>query len=272
MSDIEEVVDKFSGFLTRAQAEQLLKDGLYAQSKAPANAAAKGNTSVRELLGRVKTQDSKPAGGAGAKESIVNVKDNVYRIFNPQPVSVQGRERPRRTVILGEEGSTIALSLWGKLSDLIDISAFERGDTVMVSNLLFSDGGELRTTQGTAINRLSPSKATALTDYSTISSDIRRTDIIGRVLEIDPIRHVSMLGRTGQTAVASCIVTDSVNAVSASFWGSSAIATTRMRTNDTIKIEFCDLRVREGRLQISANDDSRVVASSAFARRLLAKR
>jgi len=270
MSDIEEVVDKFSGFLTKAQAEQLLKDGLYVQPKASSNAAARGNTSVKELLNRIKTQDNKKADAdAEAKESIVNVKDIVYRIFNPQLISSQGRERTRRTIILGEEGSTIALSLWGKLSDLIDMNAFERGDTVIVSNALInSAGGELRTGQSTIINRVSPSKVGVLTDYSNISSDIRRTDIIGRVLEIDPIRHVNRLGKPGQMAVASCVVTDSANAVAASFWGSSAIATTRMRTNDTIKIEFCDLRVRDGRLQIIANDDSRVVASNAFAKRL----
>ncbi len=262
MSDIEKVVDKFSGFLTRAQAEQLLKDGTYAQSK--------GNVSVKELLNRVKAQDNKkPEADAGTKESIVNVKDIVYRIFNPQPLNVQGKERARRTVILGEEGSTIVLNLWGKLSDLIDMNAFERGDTVMVGNALFdSAAGKLRTTQSTIINRLSPTKMSVLTDYSTVSVDVRRTDIIGRLLEIDPIRHVNRLGKPGQTAVASCVVTDSVNAVQASFWGSSAIATTGLRTNDTIKIEFCDLRMREGRLQITANDDSRVVSNGAFAKRL----
>ena len=138
----------------------------------------------------------------------------------------------------------------------------------MGNALISSAGGELRTGQSTIINRVFPSKRDVLTGYSGISSDIRRTDIIGRVLEIGPIRHVSQLGKSGQTAVASCVLTDSVNSVAASFWGSSAIATTRMRTNDTIKIEFCDFRVRDGRVQIVANDDSRVVANSAFEKRL----
>ncbi len=274
MSDIEKVVDKFSGFLTKAQAEQLLKDGLYVQPKvSTVTTLAKGNMSVKELLSRISSQDNKNGdANAEAREFIVNVKDTVYRIFNPQLISSQGKERTRRTLILGEEGSTIALNLWGKLSDLIDTNAFERGDTVIVNNALIgSAGGELRTGQGAIINRVTPSKMDALTDYSKISSDVRRTDIIGRVVEIDPIRHVNQLGRSGQTAVASCVLTDSANAVPASFWGSSAIATTRMRTNDTIKIEFCDLRMRDGKLQITANDDSRVVSSGAFAKRLAKK-
>ena len=263
MSDIEKVVDKFSGFLTRAQAEQLLKDGLYVQSKA----SAKGNVSVKELLSRTKSQSN--SGSDTEAKSIVNIKDTVFRIFNPQPVNSQGHEKARRTIILGEEGSTIALSLWGKLSDLIDINAFERGDTVIVGNaLLNGENSELRTGQSTIINRAVPSTSNAISDYSKISGDIRRADVIGRVLEIGPIRHVSQLGKSGQTAVASCVLTDSVNNVAASFWGSSAIATTRMRANDIIKIEFCDLRMRDGRLQIIANDDSRVVANSTFAKRL----
>ena len=102
MSDIEKVVDKFSGFLTKAQAEQLLKDGLYVQPKASSNAAARGNTSVKELLNRMKTQDNKKQDtDTDAGEQIVNVKDTVYRIFNPQPISSQGRGRTRRTIILG---------------------------------------------------------------------------------------------------------------------------------------------------------------------------
>jgi hypothetical protein len=271
MSDLEEVVDRFSGFLTKSQVEDLLKDGSYNQLNA-LNNAKKANYNVKELLkyiGSTKPQEANALSSNAIEAQRINVRDRIYRIFNPQITNIKGTETPRRTIILGEEGSTVALSLREKLSDLIDMNAFERGDTVMVSNVvLAAENAEIRPTQSTVINKMSPSRFGVVNDYSRINEEMRRVDVIGRTLEISPIRHVSRLGNGGQIAVASCVMTDSVNVIDASFWGSSAMATTPMRANEVIKIEFCDIRMRDGRFQVYANDDSRVATNNLFARRM----
>ena len=79
--------------------------------------------------------------------------------------------------------------------------------------------GELKSGQNTVINKVSPTKAVPITDYSTIKEELRKVDVLGRIVEISPIRHVTRLGKEGQIAVASCVITDSNNIIDASFWG-----------------------------------------------------
>jgi len=267
MSDLERVVDKFSGFITKEQAESLLKAESDTQPK-PSGETRRPTTNVKEMLKSLPKKLPQVKLESADSESVVNIKDHIYRIFNPSSTNVRGRETTKRTVILGEEGSTIVFSIRDKLSDFIDINTFERGDTVIVNNAIVDSDGELKSGQNTIINKVMPTKMNAITDYSTVKEEQRKVDVIGRIVEISPIRHVTRLGKEGQIAVASCIITDSTNMIDASFWGSSALTTANLKTNDFIKLEFCDIRMRDGKLQIYANDDSRVVSSSAFGQRL----
>ena len=165
MSDLEKVVDKFSGFITKEQAESLLKAESDPQSKSSSE-ARKPTTDVKTLLKNIPKKPPQAKLETPGPESIVNVKDRIYRIFNPSSTNMKGREITKRTVILGEEGSTIVLSLRDKLSDFIDINTFERGDTVIVNNaVLGSSDGELKSSQNTIINKVVPTKMSAITDY-----------------------------------------------------------------------------------------------------------
>ncbi len=269
MSDLQKVVDKFSGFITKEQAESILKSESELQLKANSE-SRKSNMNVKELLNAIpQKMNQQPVEAEMPNELVFNIKDQIYRIFNPRSINIKGKETVRRTVILGEEGSTVTMNLKDKLSEFIDINTFEREDSVIVNNVLLDPTtGELKSGQNTIINKVSPSKRIPITDYSTIKEELRKVDLVGRILEISPIRHVTRLGKSGQIAVASCIITDSVNLIDASFWGSSALSTTRMKTNDVVKIEFCDVRMRDGKMQVYANDDSRVVVSNTFANRL----
>lgn len=272
MSDIENMVDKFSGFITKEQAEFILKSDSDSQSKHVPD-QRKSTVTITELLDDIAIRKKSNVPEIAEEDSVVNVKDYVYRIFNPQEISIKGRNSKRRTVILGPEGSTMALNLKDKLSDFIDINLFERGDMVAVNNAVLDRAtGELKSNANTIINRIAPSKQHCIIDYSSIKEDTRKVDILGRIIEISPIRHVSRLGRPEQIAVSSCTITDTVNVIDASFWGSSALITAQLKTNDVVKMEFCDIRTRDGKMQISVNDDSRVVPGGTFSARLLAKK
>lgn len=271
MSDLEEVIDKFSGFISRAQADYILKNGTGTNTSIGSD-QRKPNMSVKGILD-LATSRNPPATQPVYGDSTINVKDVIYRIFNPTDVNIRGRESTKRVVILGEEGHTLPLSLNGKLSDFIDINSFERGDVVVVNNaVLDSSTMELKSDTSTVINRISPSKIMPVTDYSEIKKEMRKIDMLARVMEISPIRHVNRLGKSGQIAVASCTFSDSVNIMDASFWGSSALITANLKTNDFIKVEFCDVRLRNDKLQVYVNDDSRVVSSKIFAGKLLNKK
>ncbi|MDE1871365.1 MAG: hypothetical protein KGI06_03950 [Candidatus Micrarchaeota archaeon] len=252
MSDLEKVVDKFSGFITREQAEYILENTNHQ--------ATKTNFTIKELLSSI---------DAKRENNTVNIKDKVYRIFNP---TGNGSVAKKRIMILGEEGSTMALSLDGKLSESVDINPFERGDNVLVSNAVLDLSSGLKLTSTSNINRITQSKVEPIADYSSIKEELRKVDVAGRVVEISPIRYVNRLGSQGQIAVASCVVTDLANTMNASCWGSSALVTAGLKANDFVKMEFCDVRMWNGKLHIYVNDDSRIFKSNSMAGRLVQNR
>jgi hypothetical protein len=99
---------------------------------------------------------------------------------------------------------------------------------------------------------------------------MKNIDIIGKVVEISPIRHVSALSNGDAIAVAGCVLSDLSNTVGVSLWESSALATASMHVNGFAKIEFCSSRVRNEKIEVYANNLSRVVVGKSFAGRLRA--
>lgn len=272
MTDADKLVDKFAGFITREQAERILKGESTTEPKVQKGSASKGSISVKELLNTLKTDANAAKTLREASEEsnqLVNIKDHIYRIFNPTNASINGREVIKRTIILGEEGSTIRFNLKGNISEFIDINGFERGDLVSIGNAIIDPlSAEIKSGQNTVINRISPSKRVAITNFSSIKEELKKVDAIGRIMEIGTIRHVNRLGGGGQIAVASCTITDGHTNIDASLWGSSALKTATMKTNDFLKLEFCDFKMRDDKFQIYANDYSRVVTGNAFANRI----
>ena len=250
MPDVEKMVDRFSGFITKEQAEFILQGEAGIVQQPPKRRSA---ASARELSGL--------SGKERADTEVMSIKDYIYRIFNP----VSNAREQKRIVILGEEGATIPFELRGKISEFMDINAFERGDFVSISNAMFDySDGTLRSLQGTMINKITPSSLHAVTDFSSLSCELRHADIVGRITEINPIRHVSRLGG-GSMPMSFCSLSDSRVTIGASFWGSSALVTESLKLNAFVKIEFCDIRLRDGRPHVSANNDSRILSSPLLA-------
>jgi len=271
MPSEDEIVDNFSGMITRKQA-QILAEGLEYSSVAQHGMPTKEVTNVKGLLEFAAMKGS-PAKGfvlSASKQDIyvVNLEDRIYRIFNLMEYGHQLRKLPRRTVVLGAENSAIRLNLFGKTAEFIDINGFEAGDLILIKNVLFDiASGELRSTGKTVISRLSPSYS-GITDYSMLKDGMKNISVIGKVIEIDPIKYVSRLNSEGQIAVARCKISDLVNTIAVSLWESSAIATTKLNLNDFVKLEFCSVRLRNDSLEIYCNNLSRVLVNNVLSTRL----
>jgi hypothetical protein len=265
MIDAEKLVEKFSGFITKEQAEAILKNEPFFDQKKPASRNTTLNVKkLLDLIGPANPQMKLD----GKDTTSVNVKDKVYRIFNPLEAKENGSDTKRRKMILGEEGLTIALNIRGPLSDYVDSYGLERGDTIIIKNALVDPTtASLKSGVNTTIERVIDSTNDVIADYAKVTEDTRKIDIVGKILEIGQIRNVSKPGSNIQSPVASCTITDSSNIIDASFWGSSALATKNLKANDLVKIEFCDLKIKEGKLQLYANDDSRVLASGIVVKR-----
>ena len=271
MHSTDEIVDNFSGMITRKQA-QILSEELEYGYVARQGVSSKEVINVKNLLEFVsmKVSPAKSLVHNTSKQGTytVNLEDRIYRIFNLMEYPSQARRLLRRTVVLGTENLTIKLNLFGKIAEFIDINGFEVDDLVLIKNALFDiASGELSSTGKTVINRISPSYS-GITDYSTLRDGMKNISVIGKVMEIDPIRYVSRLNSDGQIAVAGCKITDHANVVTVSLWESSAIATTKLNVNDFVKFEFCGVRSRNDLPEIYCNNLSRVLVNGNLSARL----
>ncbi len=245
MQSADDVLDSFAGMITREQASAIANGGDL-QSNSDRCISVEGALEfIKAVRGAKESADA-------AKIYTVNLEDIVYRIFN------EVGDTSRRTVTLGREGSTINIAVSDRLSSAIDERGFERGDLVSVIGASLDILGErLVGTKSTTIVRMRRSRS-GVTDFSTLKDGDRNIDIIGRVAELGQLRSVSRLGG-GSVAAADCRISGREGSAEVTLWGSNALLTRNMHVGDFIKIEFCSVRSTEPKLQVNANELSRVL-------------
>ncbi|MGC8688348.1 MAG: hypothetical protein ACP5RQ_03050 [Candidatus Micrarchaeia archaeon] len=276
MENYELIMDKFSGMISKEVAIKIMKgeipididNNLSTKQKKRINNinSTSDITDVRNTIEFINTKrnimigDNKEEGNY-----IIDIKDVVYRIFNPQESKL--KKGIKRTLVLGYEGATINFVVHNKLSDFIDVNIIERGDTIFIRKALLDIKQNLLYDQkSTLISKIAPT-TNKIYVVSELSTGMRGIDVIGRITEIGAIKYVSGLGNE-QVAVASAKLSLNDKSVDVSLWGSSALATTKMNLNDFVKIEFCNVRNKFDKLEIIANDYSRVFASNLLAQRV----
>ncbi len=270
--EIEHIIDGYHGMISQTDAERILNGAIgktidteeasrgIAAGSAPSKEKPISASAVLEFI-NMNRQRSKDADSG---RYTVDVRDYIYRIFNPTEFQTQARKGIRRAMVLGREGYAVKVTLYDKYADFIDINAFERGDVILAKNMLVDNASmELRNTRDTLMSRIVPSQS-GITDFSRLVDGQKNIDVIGKLIEIGPIRYVNTLGRESQVAVADCIITDSEATMPVSLWGSSALMSTKMKPNDYIKIEFCSVRSRNSSAEIYAPDTSRVLISKSL--------
>ena len=263
MPAVEDIVDKFSGMITKTQAAAILDDALE-------NEVHKDFTDVGALLEFIGAEKVRCAGKAESPIYYVGVQDHLYRVFNTVS-SLGGREAPKRHIVLGKEGSTIVMTLRLQ-SRSIDTGAFERNDIVAIDNgILDIEKGELFDGNGTRVRRITEGGLGTITDYSILKDEVRNVDVIGKIIGVGQIRYIGTLNSDGRTAVLDCTLTDFNKVIGATLWGSSAIAAEQIKVNDFVKIESCSMVMKDGGIMINANDASRIIANESFGKRLKAR-
>lgn len=272
MTAADDLLEELSGMVSRRDAELLAGAEGQAQNKAQRPYAGVNDvTDVVELLefANANSMVSTPlVEGQKVAEYAVNVRDRIYRVFNQADYNYGNARGVKRELVLGREGRTVRLTLFNNLSRLVDITPFERGDTVLVRNAVLNvAGGTLKGTSRTVLLRLSPSGG-GITNFSALKGGERNIDIIGKVVEIYPIKYVNRLDAEGQIGVANCVISDLNESMNVAMWGSSAIATANINANDVIKIEFCSVRERNGVKEVYATETSRILASKSLEGRL----
>ncbi|MCL5094960.1 MAG: hypothetical protein M1168_03190 [Candidatus Marsarchaeota archaeon] len=193
---------------------------------------------------------------------IIDVEDIIYRIFNPLKIENKDKTKIliKRTIIIGNENSTVKANFYNRYSQLVDELCFERGDVILIKNILLDNKtNELKTIQKTVINKTKP------TQYKAVRFDLlkgyeKNIDVIGKVIEIGPLKH-NVINNTDLVS-CYCILTDFTKQIFVSLFGSAALAITyNINLNDFIKIEFCNSGQKNNNIQIIANDYSRIFSN-----------
>ncbi|MEM0149641.1 MAG: hypothetical protein QXW10_01970 [Candidatus Micrarchaeaceae archaeon] len=269
-SGVGDIIDAYGGMISSSQAHALAGSIAHITDGKKGAQDITNVAALLELVGAQPAQKGSQLFPPGGKSSTytVNIQDKIYRIFNPVTFTYNNRQQSRRTIVMGSEGYTIKFILKEKLSEFIDSNVFERGDIVIVKNASFdSVSGELLSMPGTMINKVMPAPESAIIDYSRLREGMKSIDIIGKIVELGPVRYVNRLGG-GQVAVSDCTISNLEASVAVSLWGSSALATSRLSAGDFVKIEFCSTVFKNGAIGIYANELSRIVASKLFEGRL----
>ncbi len=256
-SELEHILDSYAGMISKNQAKKILenrKGSILEDEK----------TDVVGLLAFL--AEARKAGTT--KEYNANIEDIIYRIFNASTTkTASGRESKKRIVVIGKENNTAELILFDKFSDIIDINCYERGDKVFIKNAVVDiNTGQLRAGKNFSISKIAQGNL-GITDFTQLKEGMKNIDIIGKVIEIGPIRHVNKLNGT-QIPVCDIVLSDTHQTIPATLWGNAAIETAAMSVNDCIKIEFCSVKKRNETLEIYANDYSRIVKSQLLLSRL----
>lgn len=258
MDHIKHALDNHYGMISIAQASAL--DAIFKEDPNYPTDSATIIEFINRQLNQLRLESD-----AKVTRYPISIQDKVYRIFDEEENKKEG---VARVIILGKEGAALRINLAKKQSEQIDLYGFERGDIIYVKNcILNSLVGEVECTSSTLISRIFPS-IEGIVDYGLIQEGDKNIDVIGNVVEIGPIRYVNKIGGQERIGVSSCVISSSKGSIDVSMWGRAAIKTAVMNVNDIIKIEFCSARKRLNKIEIYANERSRILINKGLKSRI----
>ncbi len=254
MGEVESIIDKFSGMITRGQAESIMRgcgSGVGPEHILLDNEAS---ATVSELLDLSSKEEIRSA----IPSLNVNVRDVVYRVFNDMRTSTAKGATNRRRVAIGSEGRTIIIEMMGRQSDTIDSDKIERGDTITVTNTIFNlyNSTLYTTTRSKVIREGGESGAHMGIDDINPDLNVKNVDVFGEVTGVqDPINTDAGI----RGASSSCTLKGALHTAKLYMWGSSAMASKGLSDGDIVKVEFCTVSNTDGQISINAWDSSRIL-------------
>ncbi len=256
MQNAEEIIDRYSGMITRSMAESMASSP-DSESEIKADSARRNDTT--DAAGIIQFAGMKRKVGMSLNRSedayTVNVEDTVYRVFN----SGDRGKGIRRDIVIGREGATIRIILHGKIAEQIDTEKVCRGDKVLIRNVVLDPATmDLESRPDTSLMMTTQAKAKTV-PLQELREGMKNVDISGKLAEVGILKQVSKLSGNGTVAVVNCTIRDADSPVSLILWESSANIASKMVPNDTVRIEFCSVRSKNGLIEIVANEYSRVL-------------
>jgi hypothetical protein len=253
MKTSDDIIDGFDGLLTKEQADRLYSESRVHQGTNDGTVTAEYISHLMEpgATGILK----------GLEKERLNVKDEIYRIFNPIKKNFGNSNSVSRILVLGKEDRTVNVLLSQKTSDAIDSGNFCRGDIIIITNLTLDIRTSLlRATPKTSIKEIAKGD-NLIKNFSLLTSGMKNIDIEGIAIEAGPIR-VAETSPSRKFASTYLVLSDGKTSVNVACTGSSAEIASKVPLNSKVKIEFCDVRERNGTIEAHAGDLSRIAMLS----------
>ncbi|MCL5440400.1 MAG: hypothetical protein M1448_00755 [Candidatus Marsarchaeota archaeon] len=262
MEGYETVLGLFSGMVTKEQAMDIASGKIPLLSK---ESLAKRTgmdivMSIDGILGFVEMQRcmQEDEGGRKARKNYnISAGGEVYRIFNTQVYSYNGKEARKRVVVLGKEGNTMNFTLFDEAADMIDSLGICRGDTIVAKGVVLDvQKGEMKGLKRSRIKRCAKAGIAA----SLPEGDMRGADIFGIAEDIRLERYTDGEGKERKRCL-KCSIRGMERPVEVFFFGSSADAAGNVVEGDEIRAEFCTFAVEGERAVAYAGENSRVMVT-----------
>lgn len=259
MVTTEKVLDEHLGMIDRQTASKIAEGKSIAEQKPsddPLDIASEMVTIEDLVLGKAKVN------------SLVEMEEVVYRVYNKKLVEVGGVDIMTRIILLGTEQKNIKVILFDGKVDLANSIPIERGDKIIARNFVvkkYAGSLELASIAQSTIGREIEAK-TGINEFSRINPSAQEIDVVGKLVVIGPIKH-SIFAVARDNDSCSFTISDGIDQMKVLVVGNGVRELETAHPGDPIKIEGATIR-KNGGIELYLNESSRILVSSSIRSRL----
>lgn len=260
MVSTDQVLDEHLGMIDRQTASKMAEDKSLAQeleSNDPLDIASEMISVKQMILGNVKAN------------SLVEIEETVYRVYNKKSVDINGADILIRMIILGTQGENIRLILFGEKAEIVNSLPIERGDRIIARNFVVRrgyNGLELASIVQSTI-KIEYSAKSGINEFAKIKGGASEVDVLGKMLVIGPIKH-SIFAKGRDTDSCTFTISDGIDQMKVVAVGNVIRDVENSHPGDPIKIEFATVRSGISGPELYLNESSRVLVSQSLKSRL----
>ncbi|MDE1855652.1 MAG: hypothetical protein KGH49_00205 [Candidatus Micrarchaeota archaeon] len=258
MVSASEVVDEHFGMISSNVATKIAEDRTMAAGADTMPQSPKATTIKIEDLIRERVR----------VETLVDIEEYVYRVYNTREVEIGGVNIPIRVVVLGTQGENARMILFQHKLDLANTVPIERGDRILARKFLVKrgyNGFELSSIAHSTIERTYAANS-GINDFSLLDGQ-REVDVIGRIVSIGRVNH-SIFSISRDNDSCNFTITDGPSTIKVSVIGNAVRDIVIAHPGDPVKIEFAQVRQGNGKSELYLNESSRILVGESLRARL----
>ena len=259
MATADDVLDEHLGMIDRGTAEKIAESKSVAEAfKTPQIVTDKPLSITVDQLISQKVR----------VESLVDIEEEVYRVYNKKQVNISGADIYIRIFVLGTQGENARVILFKEKADLANSIPIERGDRILASKFVVKrgyNGLELASIDHSTIERIRRSES-GMVRFDAIDG-ASEVDVIGRITSIGQVKH-SIFAISNDNDSCTFTMTDGFDDLKVTVLGNAVREISQAHPGEIAKVEFAQVRKGNGKTELYVNESSRILVSETLKDRL----